>query len=80
MHDLRNQTEHLFMDTTDLATLVKREKITIRTRVIYVVDKRQELHFTQVFRVQRRPGSLRFGDRTEILRFRYHERKRRQTV
>ena len=37
-------------DTTDLATLVEREKLYDPDQVIYVVDKRQELHFVQVFR------------------------------
>ena len=40
-------------DTTDLATLVEREKLYDPDQVIYVVDKRQEMHFTQVFRVSR---------------------------
>ncbi|MEE1314592.1 MAG: arginine--tRNA ligase [Faecalimonas sp.] len=37
-------------DTTDLATLVEREKLYQPDEVIYVTDKRQELHFIQVFR------------------------------
>ena len=37
--------------TSDLATLIEREKDYHPGHVIYVVDKRQELHFTQVFRV-----------------------------
>lgn len=36
--------------TTDLATLIEREKLYNPDEVIYVVDKRQELHFVQVFR------------------------------
>ena len=36
--------------TTDLATLVERMKLFNPDAVIYVVDKRQELHFVQVFR------------------------------
>lgn len=39
--------------TTDLATIVEREKLFQPNRIIYVVDKRQEMHFTQVFRVSR---------------------------
>lgn len=37
-------------DTTDLATLIEREKLYQPDEVVYVVDKRQELHFVQVFR------------------------------
>lgn len=36
--------------TTDLATIVEREKLFQPDQIIYVVDKRQEMHFTQVFR------------------------------
>ena len=43
-------------DTTDLATLVEREQDYHPDEVIYVVDKRQELHFTQVFRCAKKTG------------------------
>ena len=36
--------------TTDLATIVQREKEYDAKRIIYVVDNRQSLHFTQLFR------------------------------
>lgn len=36
--------------TTDLATIVERKKLFNPDEIIYVADKRQELHFTQVFR------------------------------
>lgn len=36
--------------TTDLATIVEREEQISPQEIIYVVDKRQELHFEQVFR------------------------------
>lgn len=42
--------------TSDLATLIEREKDYHPGHVIYVVDKRQELHFTQVFRVAKMTG------------------------
>ncbi len=42
--------------TTDLATLVQREQDYHPDRVIYVVDKRQQLHFTQVFRTAKKTG------------------------
>lgn len=43
-------------DTTDLATLVEREELYQPDEVIYVVDKRQELHFVQVFRCAKKTG------------------------
>lgn len=42
--------------TTDLATLVEREKDYHPDELIYIVDKRQELHFEQVFRVAKKTG------------------------
>ena len=42
--------------TTDLATIVEREKLYHPDRMIYLTDKRQEMHFTQVFRVARKAG------------------------
>ena len=67
-------------DTTDLATLVEREELYQPDEVIYVVDKRQELHFVQVFRCAKKTGIRKTGDRTGIFRIRYDERKRRQAV
>ena len=46
-------------DTTDLATLVDREEEFCPDQVIYVVDKRQELHFIQVFRCAKKTGIVR---------------------
>jgi len=45
-------------DTTDLATLVERKQKFNPAHVIYVVDKRQELHFVQVFRAARKTGIM----------------------
>ena len=45
--------------TTDLATLVEREALFKPDRVIYVVDKRQQMHFTQVFRCARKTNIVR---------------------
>lgn len=42
--------------TSDLATLVEREKLYQPDAYIYLADKRQELHFTQVFRVAKKAG------------------------
>ena len=42
--------------TTDLATILQREQDFHPGKILYVVDKRQSLHFEQVFRVARRAG------------------------
>ena len=51
--------------STDLATLVQREQDFKPDKVIYVVDKRQGLHFEQVFRTSRKAGIVR--DETELI-------------
>lgn len=43
-------------NTTDLATIVWRMRDYHPDEIIYVVDKRQELYFTQVFRCARKTG------------------------
>lgn len=43
-------------NTTDLATIVQRMESYHPSEIIYVVDKRQELYFTQVFRCARKTG------------------------
>ena len=45
--------------TTDLATIVEREKLFQPDQIIYLADKRQSLHFTQVFRVAKKAGITR---------------------
>ena len=50
--------------TTDLATIVSRMQLYDPAHIIYVVDKRQELHFTQVFRTSRKAGIVK--DDTEL--------------
>jgi arginyl-tRNA synthetase len=45
-------------ETTDLATLVQRRKDFNPDRVIYLADKRQELHFTRVFRCAYKTGII----------------------
>ena len=42
--------------TTDLATIVEREKLFNPDQIIYVTDKRQGMHFTQVFRTAKKTG------------------------
>ena len=51
-------------NTTDLATIVWRMKDYHPDKIIYVVDKRQELYFTQVFRCARKTHLV--GDDTEL--------------
>lgn len=42
--------------TTDLATIVEREELFQPDQIIYVTDKRQGMHFTQVFRSAKESG------------------------
>ena len=42
--------------TTDLATLVERQKDYAPDEILYIVDKRQDLHFVQVFRCAKKAG------------------------
>ena len=55
--------------TTDLATLVEREKEFSPDMVLYVVDKRQEMHFKQVFRCAKKTGIVRPGVELKFLGF-----------
>ncbi|HBA63425.1 MAG TPA: arginine--tRNA ligase, partial [Lachnospiraceae bacterium] len=50
--------------TTDLATLVERVKLVDPDQVIYLTDKRQELHFVQVFRCAKKTGIV--GDNVDL--------------
>lgn len=45
--------------TSDLATILEREKLYQPDEYIYVVDKRQELYFTQMFRAARKAGLVK---------------------
>lgn len=45
-------------NTTDLATMVQRRQDHDPDEIMYVVDKRQELYFTQVFRCAKKTGIL----------------------
>lgn len=51
-------------DTTDLATILQRTLDFQPDSIIYVVDKRQELHFEQVFRCARKTGQV--AENTEL--------------
>jgi len=45
--------------TTDLATILEREKLFAPDEIVYYTDKRQEMHFVQVFRCARKTGIVR---------------------
>ena len=51
--------------TTDLATIKERVEKYHPDRIIYITDKRQELHFTQVFRAAQKSGLV--GPETELV-------------
>lgn len=55
--------------TTDLATLVWRMQDYQPDEIIYVVDKRQELHFIQVFRCARKTGLVKPETELKFLGF-----------
>jgi arginyl-tRNA synthetase len=45
--------------TSDLGTILEREKLYQPAKYIYITDKRQELHFIQVFRVAKKAGYVK---------------------
>ena len=45
--------------TSDLGTIIEREKNFSPSKYIYITDKRQELHFIQVFRVAKKAGYVK---------------------
>lgn len=51
--------------TSDLGTIIEREKEFKPSKYIYITDKRQELHFIQVFRVAKKAGYVK--PETEML-------------
>ncbi len=51
--------------TTDVATILEREKLFQPDEIIYVVDKRQSMHFVQVFRTVKKAGIV--TDKTELV-------------
>ena len=56
-------------NTTDLATIVERMKLFQPDEIIYVVDKRQELYFTQVFRCARKTKLVTEETKLQLLGF-----------
>lgn len=55
--------------TSDLGTIIEREKEIKPDWYIYVTDKRQELHFTQVFRVAKKAGFVHADKKMSHLAF-----------
>jgi arginyl-tRNA synthetase len=55
--------------TTDLATLAGRRKEIDPDKLLYVADKRQEMHFTQVFRCARKTGVVKEDTELDFLGF-----------
>ena len=55
--------------TTDLATLVQREEDFHPDEILYIVDKRQEMHFVQVFRCAKKTGIVREETELKFLGF-----------
>ena len=55
--------------TTDLATIVEREKLFEPDQIIYLADKRQSLHFTQVFRVAKKSGIAKADTELDFIGF-----------
>ncbi|WP_343209721.1 arginine--tRNA ligase [Anaerolentibacter hominis] len=56
-------------NTTDLATIVEREKLFHPDLILYVVDKRQELYFEQVFRCAKKTKIIRDEAELKFLGF-----------
>ncbi len=56
-------------ETTDLATILYREREFAPDAILYVVDKRQELHFVQVFRTAKKSGIARESTSLEFIGF-----------
>ncbi len=55
--------------TTDLATIAERKKVIDPSRLVYVADKRQEMHFTQVFRCALKTGVIGKDVKLDFLGF-----------
>ena len=56
-------------DTTELATMVQRMQDFAPDKMLYLADKRQALHFEQVFRAARKAGVVRPETELEFLGF-----------
>ena len=66
------------MQLLTLLPIVEREEDFKPDRYIYVVDKRQAMHFEQVFRVAKKAGIVKPETQMVIFRLRYYERQGRK--
>lgn len=55
--------------TTDLATIVERMKLYQPDEIFYLTDKRQEMHFIQVFRTAKKTGLVKEDTKLSFLGF-----------
>ena len=55
--------------TSDLGTIVEREKLYHPDEYIYIADSRQSLHYTQFFRVARKAGLVRSEEELRFIGF-----------
>ncbi|MBO4288884.1 MAG: arginine--tRNA ligase [Lachnospiraceae bacterium] len=55
--------------TTDLATLLEREQLYAPDEMVYLTDKRQDMHFKQVFRVAKKAGIVPEDVKLQFLGF-----------
>lgn len=55
--------------TTDLATIVQRKRELNPGHIVYVVDKRQDMHFVQVFRCAKKTGIIGEDVKLDFLGF-----------
>ena len=56
-------------NTTDLATIVERMKLFHPDEILYIVDKRQDLYFTQVFRCAKKTKLVEADTKLTFLGF-----------
>lgn len=66
---IKKSDDSVIYATTDLATIIQRQKDFHPDKIWYVVDKRQSLHFTQVFRCAKKAGLVPEDTELEHLGF-----------
>ncbi|MBP5309321.1 MAG: arginine--tRNA ligase, partial [Lachnospiraceae bacterium] len=55
--------------TTDLATILDRMSTSAYDKILYITDKRQEMHFTKVFRCAQKTGIVKYDTELAFLGF-----------